>query len=192
MNIATTSVYTMLLLKIVSLSIVIHLAGNAHASQPMVPTEPPYIVLSENLDEPNRYGFCFDTLGRGKSDLMHAHTCKPTKDDEPRSYPGNDTRFKYDASTGSILSFAFDGYCVQVLIAGEAAVFALLPCTEDPYQKFVYDESDRTLRLDKDQGRCISVASVTVPAGPWVKRSMLLEDCDDVSASLKQWTIVTD
>lgn len=33
------------------------------AAEPNVPTEPPYIVLSDNLDEPNGYGFCIDTYG---------------------------------------------------------------------------------------------------------------------------------
>ena len=36
------------------------------AAAPNVPTEPPYIVLSDNLDEPNGYGFCIDTYGAGR------------------------------------------------------------------------------------------------------------------------------
>ena len=45
-------------------------AGIASADTPQVPTQAPYIVLSENHDEPNGYGFCIDTYGAGQSDLL--------------------------------------------------------------------------------------------------------------------------
>ena len=155
---------------------------------PEVPSAAPYIVLNANLDEPNGYGFCMDTYGRGQTDLMQTHTCKPAKADEPRNYSGHDTRFEYNEETQQVMSYAFEGYCMQALVASDVTVFALLQCSDHSRQKFVHKE-DGTIRLEEDQKRCVTVASKTVPAGPWVKRPLQLETCDDVDASLKQWTV---
>ncbi len=164
----------------------------ASADTPQVPTEAPYIVLSENHDEPNGYGFCLDTYGAGQSDLLQTHSCKPTKEGEPRNYPGNDTRFKYDKSTQRVVSYPFEGYCMQILIAKGKSEFALLECSDHPRQKFIYNESDQTLRLNEDEKSCVAVSSETVPAGPWVKRALTLQTCDEVDASLKQWSIIAE
>ncbi|WP_336469994.1 hypothetical protein [Candidatus Halocynthiibacter alkanivorans] len=104
----------------------------------------------------------------------------------------NDTRFMYNPETGQIASYVFDGICMQALIAQERTEFALLECSDHPRQKFVYDSADQTLRLDEDQTRCITVESETARAGPWVKRQLPLETCDEVDASLKQWTVVAE
>ena len=159
---------------------------------PEAPSDPPYIVLSANHDEPNGYGFCIDTYGPGQSDLMQTHSCKPAKADEPRNYAGHDTRFEYNEETQQIMSYPFEGYCMQALIASEFTVFALLECSDHPRQEFIYGEEDHLFRLAEDQSRCITVTAETVPAGPWVKRPLQLETCDDIDASLKQWTVVTE
>ena len=157
-----------------------------------VPSDAPYIVLSANLDEPNGYGFCMDTYGPGQTDLMQTHSCKPAKPDEGRNYEGFDTRFEYNTQTQQVISYPFEGYCMQVLIASDITVFALLECSDHPRQKFTYNAGDKTMRLGEDQSRCVTVASETVPAGPWVKRPLQLETCDEVDNSLKQWTIATE
>ncbi len=167
-------------------------AGIAHADAPQVPSNAPYIVLSENLDEPNGYGFCLDTFGAGKSDLMHTHTCKPAAEGKPRGYEGHDTRFEYDSSSLQIMSYPFEGFCMQVLVARGKTEFALLECSDHPRQKFIYDEADQTLRLDEDRQSCLAVSTETIPAGPWVKRVLTLQNCDDVDPSLKRWSIVTE
>lgn len=156
-----------------------------------VPSDPPYIVLSANLDEPNGYGFCMDTYGPGQSDLMQTHSCKPAKEGVERSYAGHDTRFEYNADTQQIMSYPFEGYCMQALVATGLSVFALLECSDHPRQKFVYSADDESIRLAEDQSRCVTVAAETVPAGPWVKRPLNLETCDDVESSLKRWTVAT-
>jgi len=177
---------------IIVLCAIVGFSGVVRADAPKVPTAAPYIVLSANLDEPNGYGFCIDTYGAGQSDLMQTHSCKPAKEDQPRDSGGNDTRFMYNAETGQVASYAFEGVCMQALIASEVTVFALLECSDHPRQKFVYDIASRTLRLDEDQDRCVSVASETVAAGPWVKRPLMLLSCEDTDASLKQWTVVAE
>ena len=65
--------------KISILSILALFVGIVSAAEPNVPTEAPYIVLNENLDEPNGYGFCLDTYGPGQSELMQTHSCKPKR-----------------------------------------------------------------------------------------------------------------
>lgn len=167
--------------------------GNlAYADAPKVPSAAPYIVLSENLDEPNGYGFCLDTLGRGQTDLMQTHTCKPHQEGESRDYSGYDTRFSYNSETGQIESYPFEGFCVQALVTDTASVFALLECSDHPRQSFLYDESDLTLRLKENTDSCITVSSETEAAGPWVKRSLMLQNCEEVDASVKQWTVVPE
>lgn len=164
----------------------------AYAEAPQVPSDAPYIVLSDNLDEPNGYGFCIDTYSRGFTDLMQTHSCKPAREGRPREDRDNDARFLYNADTGQVASYAFDGYCMQALIAAEVTVFALLECSDHPRQQFTYDSTDQSLRLNEDQTRCVSVAEETQAAGPWVKRPLQLTACAGTEASLREWTVVTD
>ena len=81
---------------------------------------------------------------------------------------------------------------MQVLVATGKSEFALLECSDHPRQRFVYNQADQTLRLDEDRDSCVAVVSETVPAGPWVKRPLTLLACDEVDASLKQWTVVSE
>ena len=175
-----------------STSILLFVAVSASADAPNVPTDAPYIVLSDNLDEPNGYGFCIDTLSRGQTDLMQTHSCKPAKQGAARNSSGHDTRFEYDEDTSQVASYAFEGFCMQALIADVTTVFALLECSDHPRQKFVFNAHDQSLRLHEDQTRCVSVAPETVPAGPWVKRALHLTECDDTEEVLKRWTVVQD
>lgn len=173
------------------LALSVFYTGAVLAEAPKVPTEPPYIVLSQKLDEPNGYGFCIDTYGPGQSELMQTHTCKPkSPEGTPRNSSGHDVRFEYDANTKKISSYAFEGQCVQVLIAKGKSAFGLLDCSDHPHQNFIYQQADQTLRLEKDQSLCVVVAPNTVEAGPWVKRALNLLQCDDTDNALKQWLIV--
>lgn len=182
----------MKLKKLLALSSLVTISNVVYADAPEVPTAAPYIALRENLDEPNGYGFCIDTFGVGQSDLLHSHSCKPHQEGKPRDYAGFDTRFTYDSNTGQITSYAFSSVCMQVLIARDTSVFALLQCSDHPRQKFVYDDADQTLRLAEDKELCITVASETLPAGPWVRRPLTLRKCEEVDASLRQWNVISE
>ncbi|WP_435236373.1 hypothetical protein ACR30L_01965 [Psychromonas sp. PT13] len=161
------------------------------AAAPNVPTEPPYIVLSDNLDEPNGYGFCIDTYGPGKSELMQTHTCKPkAPEGSPRNYSGHDVRFEYNSETNKIQSYAFEGLCMQGLLAKGKSELALLACSDAQHQGFVYKE-DQTFRLKSDMGYCLAVTSDTQKAGPWVKRPLELIQCDKAEPSLMKWIVVS-
>ncbi len=161
------------------------------AAEPNVPTEPPYIVLSDNLDEPNGYGFCIDTYGPGQSELMQTHTCKPkAPEGSPRNYSGHDVRFEYDPKTNKIESYAFEGLCMQGLLAEGKTELALLDCSDAKHQGFIYQEQDQTIRLKADMTYCLAVTSETQLAGPWVKRPLELAQCDEAEAMLMKWTVV--
>lgn len=178
------------IIKLLFLTVSFLLISSVSAEQPNVPTEAPYIVLNENLDEPNGYGFCLDTFGPGQSELMQTHSCKPKTDEgTPKNDSGHDVRFEYNAETKKISSYAFEGQCMQVLIATGKSEFALLDCSDHPHQQFVYNEEDKTIRLDKDQNYCVVVDSKTQEAGPWVKRPLELSKCSEIESSLKQWIV---
>lgn len=175
----------------IAVAAVLALPTVALAEAPKPLTNAPYIVLSDNLDEPNGYGFCFDTMSRGKTDLAHSHTCKPPEEGVAPENQDNDVRFEYKADTKQVASFTFKGVCMQALTAANRdTVFALLECDDDaPRQKFVYTADDQTLRLDEDQTLCVGVVATTATAGPWVSRGLVLESCDDLDDSRKQWTV---
>ena len=80
------------------------------AASPNLQTPSPVIYLADNLDEERNLGYCLDTRGRGFSERMHAHSCKPR---------GGDVQFIYQRESSQIRSATFDSKCVVVL--GEAA-----------------------------------------------------------------------
>ncbi|CAM3968807.1 RICIN domain-containing protein [Vibrio neonatus] len=179
--------------KVSVLSIFTLFAAHVSAAAPKVPTLPPYIVLSDNLDEPNGYGFCIDTYGPGQSELMQTHSCKPKgPEGSPRNYSGHDVRFEYDAQTNRVQSYAYEGLCMQALLAKGKTEVALLECSEAKHQGFVYNKEDKTFRLQADTSYCLTVVSTTEEAGPWVKRALQLTQCDESEESVKQWTIVPE
>lgn len=162
------------------------------AEAPHVPSDAPYIVLADNLDEPNGYGFCLDTAGRDLSDFAQAHTCKPAVKDDAGNPKPNDTQFRYDGDTMRVESVAYPGVCVQVLMSPYMTAFGLLDCDDHPRQKFVLSPDDQTLRMGEDPSQCVSVVSVTSAAGPWSSRQLALTPCDTTEDLLKQWTFVTE
>ena len=178
--------------KVSLLSVCLFFIGCVSAAGPKVPTAAPYIVLNDNLDEPNGYGFCMDTYGPGQSELMQTHSCKPkTAEGTPKNDPGHDVRFAYDPTTKKISSYAFEGQCMQVLIATGRSAFGLLACSDHPHQQFVYQQSDKTIRLGADQRYCVGVDATTQLAGPWVKRALTLVECNATESALKQWRIIS-
>ncbi|MEO9969382.1 MAG: hypothetical protein ABJG15_06060 [Hyphomonadaceae bacterium] len=79
--------------------------------------------------------------------------------------------------------------CAQSTSTGDVSETPEVP-SEPPF--IVLSADDKPLRLSEDQSRCVTAASETVPAGPRVKRPLQLETCDDIDASLKQWTVAAE
>ena len=57
------------------------------AAEAVIETPSPVIHLRDNLDEADGLGWCIDTIGRGLSNQLHAHSCKPQ---------GGDVQFRFD------------------------------------------------------------------------------------------------
>ena len=164
---------------------------NAAAPTPTPSTPAPFIHLNDNLDEPNGFGFCLDTYGRGQTDILHTHSCKPKEEGKTWDDRDNDIRFSMDSKTGQIASFGFKNLCMQALVAADVSVMALLECSDHPRQRFTYSEKDKTLRLKDDATLCIGVGPKTLPAPPYVRRPLELVKCDRLEKSRKQWEIVS-
>ncbi len=155
---------------------------SAHAEAPSLQTDGPVIHLADNLNEEASLGWCIDTEGRGLSDQLHAHSCKPE---------GDDVLFTYAAETGMIASATYDGLCMAYNDPENAEnPFGLVSCDEgDPAQQFVYDDASMEMRLASDPAQCVTVAKTIDDAGPYQSRDLILAPCGALEASFKQWVI---
>lgn len=152
------------------------------AEAPTIQTHGAIIHLADNLDEDAMLGWCIDTEGRGLSDQLHAHSCKPT---------GDDVLFEYSADKGRISSATYDDLCMAYN-APESAEnpFGLIACDEtDEAQLFAYDEASMEIRLGMDATQCVTVAATIDDAGPFQSRDVILATCDELEPSFKQWVV---
>ena len=150
----------------------------ANAGMPDVQTPTPVIYLADNLDEQENLGWCIDTIGRGFGETLQAHSCKPQ---------GGDVQFTTNAA-GQIASVAFDGKCLEIVDPSNAAVpFGLLDCADKPSQLFVFDPATSEFHPRSDPSLCISVATTSRSAGPFMSRDLKLEPCAAVEPQFKQW-----
>ncbi|MBY5933951.1 RICIN domain-containing protein [Tateyamaria omphalii] len=158
------------------------LAIPAVAEEPQVQSPSPIIYLADNLDEVDGLGWCIDTLGRGFSEQIQAHSCKPQ---------GGDTQFRYDTDTGALQSVEFDGKCMTLSAPESDTVpFGLLDCEPGTdSQSFEYDALSKEFRLTTDPSQCVVVAEDSRTAGPFMSRDLTVKPCATVDASLKRWVI---
>ena len=160
--------------------LVLPLTGKAE--EPAIQTQGTVVYLADNLNEEAKLGWCIDTQGRGFSDKLHSHSCKPT---------GGDTQFSFDAMSGMIQSVEFEGKCMALNAPDNTEVpFGLLDCVEgDVTQQFKYDEDSMEFRIGTDESQCVTVAESIIEAGPFQSRYLIYAPCVDLSPSFKQWVI---
>ncbi len=158
------------------------LPATGFAQTPTIQTEGPIIHLAENLDEAEMLGWCIDTEGRGQSEQLHAHSCKPT---------GDDVLFSYLPDSNMIQSATYDDVCMAYNAPEDAEnPFGLIACDPaDEAQTFVYDEASMEIRLGTDGTHCVTVSQTIDNAGPYQSRDLLLAACDTLEPSFKQWVI---
>lgn len=155
----------------------------AAAAEPDLKTPSPVIYLADNLDEKDNLGWCIDTFGRGLSDRLHAHSCKPR---------GGDVQFKFDAQSGQIQSATFDGLCAELLApAANGVKLGLLDCKDSNLQAFAFDAAVGEFKTKTDPGLCLVVADSSRSAGPFMSRDLLLGSCADTDEKYKRWVIKT-
>lgn len=153
----------------------------ASAAPPDLKTPAPVIFLADNLDENQNLGFCIDTVGRGLSDRLHAHSCKPQ---------GGDVQFLFLAATGQIKSATFENLCAELLASAKDGVtLGLLPCSDSPLQAFTYDPAKQEFQPQDTSGLCLASPGETRSAGPFVSRDLALANCASTPAAQKQWVI---
>ena len=156
----------------------------ASDNAPIIQTPAPIIYLNDNLDEKDKLGWCFDTKGRGLTDQLHTHSCKPA---------GDDVLFSYDDVSGQIRSATYENRCAELLLAGAEVPFGLLACDEKkPAQKFSYNAETFELHPRGQGDQCIAAGAASASAGPYMSRSLLLAPCNQVAPKLKRWTILSN
>ncbi len=152
---------------------------------PTIESKPPIVHLIDNLDEKDKLGWCIDTLGRGFSEQLHAHSCKPV---------GDDVRFSYSAITGQIRSAAYENKCAAIVAPDNPAIpFGLVDCdSESIAQQFVYDAASSEFHPKNSPSVCMTVSGKSRAAGPFMSRDLKLEKCSAVAPRYRKWTILAD
>lgn len=157
------------------------LAIGSHAEPPELQTPSPVIYLAENLNEPDMLGWCIDTLGRGFSEQLQTHSCKPQ---------GGDVQFSYSEETKQIMSVEFPGKCADLnRPAAVGVTLDLLDCDNSEEQQFVYNQDNMEFMPLADQSLCLAAGAASRSAGPFVSRTLNLAPCNSTEPSLKQWVI---
>ncbi|MDC0738363.1 ricin-type beta-trefoil lectin domain protein [Cognatishimia sp. SS12] len=144
------------------------------AEEPNIQTPAPVLYLADNLDEPDKLGYCLDTVGRGQSNRAHVHSCKPR---------GGDVQFFYDDASQQILSATFSGICLDIA----DTEFALAPCTGSQSQKFSFESESGEIRPAAAPNLCLSTSADSRQAGPYLSRDLILSTCEDTPVELKRW-----
>lgn len=158
------------------------LCSTAMAEAPTLQTPAPVIYLADNLDEADALGWCIDTLGRGFSEQLQAHSCKPQ---------GGDVQFSFDRETGQIQSVEFTGKCMTLSEPdNEAVPFGLNDCLENAAnQQFTYAAETMQFTMANDATLCVSVAETSRNAGPFMSRDLKLTPCENTDSIFMQWII---
>lgn len=156
-----------------------------NAQAPVIQSASPVIYLADNLDEKDKLGWCIDTQGRGFSNKLHAHSCKPDKG------KASDTQFSFDKNTGQLHSVAFSGKCAALNQAEDKTTpFGLIDCdASSPAQQFSYDKSSMEIHISSDATKCLVVGAASKSAGPFMSRDLIYKDCQSVESKYKQWVI---
>jgi len=158
---------------------------SANAATPELQTPAPVIYLADNIDEKDELGWCIDTLGRGWSEQLQTHSCKPQ---------GGDVQFSYDKETRQIASVEFPGKCATLHETAAAGVsFDLLDCSStSAAQLFIYNAETLEFMPEGDRSLCIAAGAESRSAGPFMSRDLELAPCASTDAKLKQWVVKVD
>lgn len=150
------------------------------SSEPaQVQTPSPVIYLADNLNEEAGLGWCIDTVGRGLSDALHAHSCKPR---------GGDVQFRYDKASNQIASVTFADKCLVALKNNVGSGFGLFQCdSAEPNQKYHYQAG--SFQLVHNDALCIAVGKEIRSAGPFQSRDLVLASCTDTETVRLKWTV---
>ncbi len=155
---------------------------SANAAPPELQTPEPVIYLADNLDEQDNLGWCIDTLGRGWSEQLQTHSCKPQ---------GGNVQFSYNKETRQIASVEVPGKCATLHeTAAAGGSFDLLDCSSTSVEQiFMYNAETSEFMPEDDHSLCIAAGAGSQSAGPFMSRILELAPCASTDAKLKQWVV---
>ena len=167
-----------------------HSAHNVSAhnvNAPTIQSPSPVIYLADNLDEKDKLGWCIDTEGRGFSDKLQSHSCKPNTGQSEN----NDTQFSYHKESGQIRSVPFEGKCITLNNPDDKVwPLGLIDCVAgDSLQNFIYKPDTMEIQLHGDTSKCVAVAQESIIAGPYMSRDLIYVNCESIENKYKQWVI---
>lgn len=166
----------------VAFSAIVLLPFDALAISPNLKTPEPVIFLADNLDEKDQLGWCIDTLGRGFSEQLQVHSCKPQ---------GGDVQFYYETVSGNIVSAEFEGKCVTLANKSHEKIpFGLLNCeVGNTAQVFSYDAASMEFHPEDNESLCLTASAESRSAGPFMSRDLQFKPCAAVASELRQWIV---
>ena len=154
---------------------------NVKSEPPEIKTPAPVIFLADNLDEPDKLGWCIDTKGRGFSEILHAHSCKPR---------GGDVQFIFDLASGQIKSAAFPDKCATIINLAPNGNFGLYNCkANSAFQIFKFNIQNGEFSPRSNINLCITVGETSRSAGPFMSRGLYLAQCNKKNSQFKSWVI---
>lgn len=163
-----------------TVSLLMFVPMTAYSAPPDLQTPAPVIYLADNLDEKDRLGWCIDTVGRGLSERLHTHSCKPR---------GGDVQFRFDSEARRIASATYDNKCATLTAPAAAGVsLGLVDCSKDSAaQTFDYDAAAMEFRPGADKTLCLVAGAASRSAGPFMSRALELAPCASTDSARKQW-----
>lgn len=160
-------------------------SGMSYAEVPKIQTPAPVIYLADNLDEKDELGWCIDTVGRGFSEKLHTHSCKPR---------GGDVQFSYNDESSQIISATYENKCATLLDEIKAGTtLGLLDCAADESaQQFVYDAETGNIHPKSDEALCLAAGEASKSAGPFMSRGLELVVCEETDPKLVSWLVLAE
>ena len=152
------------------------------SNAPNIQTPDPIIYLADNLDEQDKLGYCIDTDGKGFSDSLQVHSCKPN---------GDDVLFYYDKETQQICSATYPGFSAA-MIGGPKVGMTISLVKSEPEsseQKFIYYKESGEFRPKENTELCLAAGSESDAAGPYMSRTLSLQPTESTDKKLKTWII---
>ena len=149
---------------------------------PNIQSPDPIIYLVNNLDEQDNLGYCIDTDGKGFSNSLQVHSCKPN---------GDDVLFYYDETTQQICSATYPGFSAA-MVGGPKIGMTISLIESDPEsseQKFIYDKESGEFRPKANTELCLAAGSESDDAGPYMSRTLSLQPRESTEKTLKTWMI---
>ncbi|AKS45133.1 hypothetical protein SAMN05444287_0223 [Octadecabacter temperatus] len=158
----------------------------AVAEAPMLQNSGPVIYLADNLNEPERLGWCIDTVGRGLSNGIQLHSCKPDSEDSRN----RDVLFTFDAVSRHIEHAEYSGLCLALNASSAETSLGLIDCeTGAREQMFSFDEETGALHPLDQPSQCLTAGQNSRQAGPFQSRSLDVIPCAMSDPLLRTWMI---